>query len=98
MKFDFKAISMLVFCAFAIKLLILQDISAFQAASLLISAAFVAFYEYKASISQLKEHKATVDELKKEIEGLKSVQKDIITNLSSVKTSINMKSQNTRTY
>jgi len=98
MKFDFKAISMLAFCAFAIKLLILQDISASQVAALLISAAFVAFYEYKASISQLKEQKEQFDALKLEFEGLKSVQKDIITNLSSVKTSINMKSQNTRSF
>jgi hypothetical protein len=96
--FSFKALSQATFCAFAIKLLIIQDISAFQALSLLIAASFVAFYEYKASISQLKETKSQLDALKVEFEGLRSVQKDIITNLSTVKTAMNMKSQSTRNY
>lgn len=98
MKFDFKLISMAGFCAFAIKLLILPDISAFQALSLLISAVFVAFYEYKASLVQLAGQQKQIDALTEELVGIKRIQVDIITNISTVKTAINMKSQNTRNY
>lgn len=96
MKIDFKSISMVAFCAFAVKCLIIQDISILNAACLLISASFVAFYEMKASVSQLKGHQDQIDELNKKITKLESLNQDIITSLSSVKTSINMKSQSNR--
>lgn len=98
MKLDFKSISMATFCAFAIKCLILQDITIVNALCLAITALFVGFYEYKSSHSQLKEQQNQIDALKAELAVLRSTQSDIITNLSSVKTSINMKSSGNRSF
>lgn len=98
MKLEFKSISMLAFCAFAVKFLIQQDISAFQATSLLICAAFVAFYEYKATVDQLKEQNQKIELLRKELAEAVAIQKDVITNISSIKMIQNIKTQGTRGF
>lgn len=96
MRIDFKTLSMVSFCAFAVKCLILQNISAVNAGCLLISAAFVGFYEYIANAHQLKMQQSQIDEINKKLDKMELINKDIIGSISSVKTSINMKSSNNR--
>lgn len=97
-KLDVKHISIAFFCAIATKLLIQNDISGFQAASLLIATLFVAFHEYKASIQQINKQQKEIDEIKKEMDGLRKVQTDVITNISSIKLAQNIKSQRTNSF
>lgn len=93
MKLDTKHLAVVVFCAFAIKLLIVPEISVWQAACLLISGIFLAFNEYKASVQQIKDQQQKLDLLQVEVNKLSKIQQDIISSVSSVKIAQNMKSQ-----
>ena len=63
---------------------------------MLITAIFVGFYEYKSSASQVKHLQGQINDFTKKLEVLEGLNKDVISSLSSVKTSIGMRSQNNR--
>ena len=92
MKLSLKHVALVIFCAFAVKLLIIPEVGAFQALSLLTAGLFVAFAEYKPTSDQLKETQSQLKELQKDLADMRKIQQDIITNVSSVKVAQNMRS------
>lgn len=85
MKPDFKHVSMVVFCAFAAKLLISPEITLFSAFALLISASTVAFFEYKVSLSQIKHQNEKLELFAKRLEKAEEVSSGLKGEIASMR-------------